>query len=295
MLEHLNATPEKPSRVVVMGASVFVGGACVVRLAAEGVEVLGLTRRDVDLLAPDAAATLAAKLRPDDVLIAVSALAPVKTVPMFVDNMVMVGAMCAALERTPVAHVVNISSDAVYADSPAPLTEDSVKAPDNLHGQMHVSRELLFREAVKGPLVSLRPTLIYGAEDPHNGYGPNRFRRLAAKGEAITLFGEGEERRDHVLVEDVAEIVARCVLHRSVGALTVATGEVVSFRELAEMVVAQFDRPVPVQGSVRNGPMPHDGYRPFDISACRAAFPEFSYTLPRDGIARVHRQAIQSA
>lgn len=295
MLEHLNATPEKPSRVVVMGAGGFVGGACVARLAAEGVEVLGMTRRDVDLLAPDAAATLAAKLRPDDVLIAVSALAPVKTVPMFVDNMVMVGAMCAALERTPVAHVVNISSDAVYADSPAPLTEDSVKAPDNLHGQMHVSRELLFREAVKGPLVSLRPTLIYGAEDPHNGYGPNRFRRLAAKGEAITLFGEGEERRDHVLVEDVAEIVARCVLHRSVGALTVATGEVVSFRELAEVVVAQFDRPVPVQGSVRNGPMPHDGYRPFDISACRAAFPEFSYTLPRDGIARVHRQAIQSA
>jgi nucleoside-diphosphate-sugar epimerase len=37
--------------------------------------------------------------------------------------------------------------------------------------------------------------------DPHNGYGPNRFRRLAAGGEEIVLFGEGEERRDHVQVE----------------------------------------------------------------------------------------------
>jgi hypothetical protein len=27
--------------------------------------------------------------------------------------------------------------------------------------------------------------------DPHNGYGPNRFRRLAAAGQEIVLFGEG--------------------------------------------------------------------------------------------------------
>ena len=30
------------------------------------------------------------------------------------------------------------------------------------------------------PVGILRPTLVYGANDPHNGYGPNRFRRLAA-------------------------------------------------------------------------------------------------------------------
>ena len=61
------------------------------------------------------------------------------------------------------------------------------------------------------PLAFLRPTLIYGANDPHNGYGPNRFRRQAAKGETITLFGEGEEKRDHVPVDDVAALVSACV------------------------------------------------------------------------------------
>jgi UDP-glucose 4-epimerase len=41
----------------------------------------------------------------------------------------------------------------------------------------------------------VRSTLIYGEGDPHNGHGPNRFRRLAAAGQEIVLFGEGEERR----------------------------------------------------------------------------------------------------
>ena len=64
---------------------------------------------------------------------------------------------------------------------------------------------------VKAPLAILRPTLIYGEKDPHNGYGPNQFRRKANKGEAITLFGEGEERRDHVAIDDVRGMRQRLV------------------------------------------------------------------------------------
>src|SRR5256885_1405531 len=81
-----------------------------------------------------------------------------------------------------------------------------------------------FIGAVKAPLAILRPTLLYGAEDPHNGYGPNRFRRLANAGADITLFGEGEERRDHVLIDDLAEIVLRVLKRRSTGTLNIATG-----------------------------------------------------------------------
>ena len=65
---------------------------------------------------------------------------------------------------------------------------------------MHLVREVMLRSALTAPLAILRPTLLYGAADPHNGYGPNRFRRLAAAGQDIVLFGEGEEQRDHVLI-----------------------------------------------------------------------------------------------
>jgi UDP-glucose 4-epimerase len=100
------------------------------------------------------------------------------------------------------------------------------------------------------------------------------------------LFGEGEERRDHVAVEDVAELAVRVLMRRSRGVLNVATGDVHSFHAVAEMAVALAPRPVPIRGTPRSGPMPHNGYRPFDSSASRAAFPDFSYTPLQEGMRR---------
>ncbi|MBI4294383.1 MAG: NAD-dependent epimerase/dehydratase family protein [Betaproteobacteria bacterium] len=285
MLVHQLESAISPKRVVVMGAGGFVGGAVAARLAREGVPVLGLGRAEVDLLAADASLRLASLLRPEDAFVAVSARAPCKNADMLVENMIMARAMVSALAQVPAAHVVNISSDAVYADSPGRLTESSCASPGSLHGAMHLAREVLFASEQKAPLALLRPSLLYGAADPHNGYGPNRFRRQAARGEDIVLFGEGEERRDHVYIDDVAEIVARVLFRRSTGVLNIATGEVHSFRAIAETVVKLAGKPVAIKGSPRSGPMPHGGYRPFDIAACRAAFPDFRYTPVDRGLA----------
>lgn len=290
MLEHLNTLKRTPARVVVMGAGGFVGGALTARLTRDGVPVLALGRREIDLLAEDAAVRLAAMLRPDDAFVAVSALAPCRNSEMLVKNMVMARAMVRALVASPVAHVINISSDAVYADNPEPLTESSYTAPGTLHGVMHLAREVMFRVEVPAPLAILRPSLLYGASDPHNGYGPNRFRRQAQRGEDIVLFGEGEERRDHVFIDDVAEIAAQVLLRKSKGEINVATGEVHSFREIAEKVVRLSGKTIAIKGSPRSGPMPHNGYRPFAITACRNAFPEFRYTPLEEGLARAQRE-----
>jgi UDP-glucose 4-epimerase len=291
MLSHGNAAPTAPARVVVMGAGGFVGHAIAGRLERDCIPVLRLGRREVDLLAPDGADRLAARLHPEDVLVAVSALAPCRSAAMLRDNIVMAVAIAKAAGAMPLAHVVNISSDAVYADSPTPLTEASTKAPESLHGVMHLAREMILISEVKAPLVMLRPTLIYGAADPHNGYGPNRFRRLAAAGEPIVVFGKGEERRDHVLMDDVAELTARIIYRRSTGALNAATGSTTTFREIAETVVRLSGRPVPISETPRTGPMPHNGYRPFDITSCLAAFPDFAFVPLEQGLSKMIAEA----
>ena len=291
MLEHLNAEPIEPRRVVVLGSGGFVGGATVSRLEACGISVLGLSRTDVDLLSMDADDVLCEKLRPDDTLVVVAALAPCKTNQMLVENLCMMDRVCMALQRAPVGHVVYISSDAVYRDALVPLTEESCAEPGSLHGAMHLAREVMLKGACEARLAILRPSLLYGATDPHNGYGPNRFRRLAAKHKTISLFGEGEERRDHVFIDDLAEIVRLTVVHKSTGVLNVATGSTASFREIAEMVASLFDPPAAIQGTQRQGPMPHGGYRPFDIDVCRNVYPEFRYTTLAEGLAKVHRDA----
>lgn len=288
MLSHGYPQARIPARVVVLGGGGFIAGAVRRRLEAGGIATLALGRPALDLLAPDAAACLAEELRPDDVLVVASAKAPCKDLAMLRENLLMVEAVCTALQRRPVAHVVYLSSDAVYKDSAKPLTETSCAEPGTLHGVMHLAREVALRHAHAGPLALLRPTLVYGLDDPHNGYGPNRFRRLAAAGKEIVLFGEGEERRDHVDVGDVAELARLIVVHRSAGIANAVSGQVVSFRELAEFAAASFPPCVAVHGTPRNGPMPHNGFRAFDNRAVLAAFPGMRFKSWREGLAAVH-------
>ncbi len=295
MLTHLHSESIKPTRVVILGAGGFIAGAILRRLAADGILTLALGRPALDLLAPGAAQQLAGALKADDTLAFVSAKAPVKDVGMLRENIVMAEAVCAALHERPVAHVIYVSSDAVYKDSPEPLTEASCAEPASLHGVMHLAREVALRQSFSGPLVLVRPTLVYGFDDPHNGYGPNRFRRNAASGKDIMLFGEGEERRDHVDVEDVAELVRLISLYRSTGVANAVSGDVVSFRELAEFAAAAFSPRVAVRGSPRTGPMPHNGYRPFDNRAVLGAFPGFRFKPWREGLSLLHERQAREA
>jgi nucleoside-diphosphate-sugar epimerase len=292
LLTHLNSVPELPQRTVVIGAGGFVGGAVVARLRHQRANVLAVGRQDVDLLASNAVEKLSTLLRPDDAVVAAAARAPCKDMAMLIDNMIMTKVMLAAITTVDVSHVINISSDAVYPDEPLPLTEKTPAAPTTFHGVMHLAREIAFSSEIKAPLTILRPSLLYGAEDPHNGYGPNRFRRQANAGENIILFGNGEERRDHVLIDDVADLVTRVLARRSRGILNIATGTVHSFRAIAEIAVKLAPHRVSISSRPRQGPMPHNGYRPFDIAAARAAFSDFAYTPLFEGMAKAQRAVV---
>jgi UDP-glucose 4-epimerase len=284
MLTHSLPDTEKPKRVVVLGASGFVGSASLLRIMGTGIETLPIGRAAVDLVGPGAGDALRGHLRPGDTLVFASARAPCRNAAMLAENVRMAEAVIAAIKGGSVEHVVYVSSDAVYKDSADPITEESCAEPGSPHGAMHLAREVLLRSEFSGPLAILRPTLIYGLRDPHNGYGPNRFRRLAAAGSDMVLFGNGEERRDHVHIGDVAEMVCRVVQRRSVGILNAVSGNVASFRELAEFTADQFSPRVSIANSPRAGPMPHGGYRAFDPAGIFRAFPDFHATHWREGI-----------
>ena len=290
-MKHRNRQPEAPRRVVVLGASGFIGGAINARLTAEGIDTVPLGRSDVDLIAPDAERRLRSILQPSDVLVVVSAVAPAKSVRMLIENLRMLEPVCEVLTGCALSQVVYISSDAVYADDSNPVREDSRSEPSTIHGMMHAAREMMLRSSTAAPLAILRPTLVYGPEDPHNGYGPNRFLRQVEKGEAIAVFGEGEEQRDHVFVGDVARLAWLSIAHRSEGIINVATGAAVSFRQVAEMVAALHGTGIPIASVPRPGPRPHLLHRFFDITGCYKSFPQFSFTPLKSGLELSMRRA----
>ena len=288
MLVHLDANARLEDRTVILGAAGFVGGAIRARLESAGADVLGLSSKDLDLLAPDAAEALRGILRDGDRLVFVSALAPCKDAPTLSRNVRMAEAVCAGSAGIELSQLVYVSSDAVYADDENPVSEKSAAAPSSLHGAMHRVRELMVQHGVSAPLAILRPSLLYGALDPHDGYGPNRFRRLAREGSDIRLFGDGEETRDHVFIDDVGELALAVLRHKSEGTLNLATGQSTSFGDVARKVVEIFESESAVVGTPRQNPVTH---RHFDITATHKAFPSFRYTPLEEGLRKTRERA----
>ena len=152
---------------------------------------------------------------------------------------------------------VYISSDAIYADVKGKISEKSIASPNSLHGLMHLTRELMLRNKFEKILCILRPTLIYGPGDTHNGYGPNRFINLALKNKSIPIFGNGEEKRDHIFIEDVVNIIFKCIVNDARGILNLASGKVYSFKHIAKEVISSSNSKSKLKKVKRLGHIPH--------------------------------------
>ena len=272
-----------------LGGSGFLGGCLFQRLTTLGIETVAVSSAQVDLCQPESVARLQQLVRRDDALVITSALTPDKgrDAQTLMKNLLMGQYLGQFLQgATPCAQVVYLSSDAVYADEVSLIRERSCASPTTFHGLMHLARERMLSQAAAAsgvPLLILRPCAVYGFGDTHNGYGPNRFVRSALQERAIVLFGEGEEQRDHLFIDDLCELMALGLAHRSCGVLNVATGNVVSFGELATLVTERCREPVRIDRRARQTPITH---RHFDTTGLIRAFPAFLSTPLPEGLQR---------
>jgi nucleoside-diphosphate-sugar epimerase len=289
MLTHLNPEPRPPRRVVVLGGRGFIGRRLLTTLRHSGVVALSPSSAELDLADSGAADRLAAMLRPDDAVVMLAAVPPEKGrgPNSFLTNIRMATSLCDALVKVTPTQVVYLSSDAVYSTTTGLISEASPAEPEDLYGMMHLAREALIKSATVAPVAVLRSTMVYGAADTHDSYGPNRLRCMA-EGGTITLFGEGEETRDYVLVDDVAALTMLVLSHRSSGTLNLATSRSITYAELARKVAALFDWPIDIIGAPRRGPITH---RHFDVTAVYRAFPTFTFTPLDRGLAMAHAAA----
>ena len=283
-LSHAHSSPQKPGRVVVLGAGGFLGTRLLRACKAADIEALGLGSRDVDLADASAPAKLVERLRARDVLVFLAALTPDKgrDSATLMRNLAMGRAVCEATRGVELAQLVYASSDAVYSFATPSISEETPAIPPDLYGAMHHTRELMLAAEARAPLAILRITGVYGAGDTHNSYGPNRFLRQALKDGRIPLFGNGEETRDHPHVDDVVDRILDVISHGSTGLINVAAGKSETFLAVAQMIAAQAGRPVEIAPSPRQNPVTH---RQFDISGLLRAFPHARFRPLADGIA----------
>jgi nucleoside-diphosphate-sugar epimerase len=277
MLQHLNPSSVKPQRVVILGASGFIAKNLAERLPSEGINFISISSREVNLLDSGSAEQLKQILKSGDSLVITSALTPDKgkDVATLMKNLTMAQHIASAIEATDLHQIIYISSDAVYPNSASPIRETSPREAADLYSLMHIAREQIFQTVAgskKTPLCIFCPSAIYGTGDTHNSYGPNRFLRTAIQDKKITLFGNGEEMRDHIHIDDVVSLLVLCLGHRSHGTLNAVTGQALSFHDVATKIAESLGSGNAIECKPRSSPVTH---RHFDATERIKAFPDF--------------------
>jgi nucleoside-diphosphate-sugar epimerase len=263
---------KKLNRVVILGANSFIGKAITKKFISQNIKPVLVTRKNADLEKKQSFNKLKKILKKDDTIIFIAAVAPVKNIEMLNQNLLICKNIIESLKIKKPNHVIYLSSDAVYSDSKNKINEKSETTPESFHGFMHLIRENMLKE-LNCKKTFVRPTLVYGSDDPHNGYGPNKFIRCAQNNEEIFLFGKGEERRDHIHVDNVADIVSTVAIKKIDGIINAVSGNVTSFNEIAKNLKKIYPNLV-IKNLKRNGPMPHNGYRAFDNKLLKKYFPK---------------------
>lgn len=274
------------NKVVILGSNGFVGSAICKVLRKNNINFLPISRSEINLCENNAEEKLLNILCDGDILVASAAVAPVKNLKMFRENLKITEVICNVSKMIKLDYFLNISSDAIYQDSKKLLNENSHKSPFSLHGAMHLSRLIAF-DGIFEKQGTLCPTLIYGPNDPHNGYGPNQFCRLLLKKQNIKLFGYGEEQRDHIYIDDVATLAFLMIKDRVQDNVNAVTGEVISFKDLAEKCIQLTKSKNIITFVPRKGPMPHGGFRAFDTNKLRKYFKNFEFTTIEYGLAQL--------
>lgn len=280
--------------VVVFGSNGFIGSSILNELQNKKYQTFGISRDKIDFTSLRNDNDLIDLVPSSSVVVFAAAKAPVRTTETFFENILIIRNFINIVSKISPKYILNISSDAIYPDSKEALIENLNPSPNSLHGLMHFSREMTLNQSFPGRVGHLRPTLVYGAKDPHNGYGPNSFIRLAMANSNLEVIGKGEELRDHIFVKDVATLALRMIELQIPEAVNAATGSIVSFSDLAKKAIEISGRGR-IINIERQAPIPHNGYRPISIEKARSIFSEFHPIHPFEGLQMMYSEIQNNA
>lgn len=243
-------------RVLVTGASGFIGRACVGPLAARGFDVHAVSSRAVDggdtraswhqcdLLVPGEPARLVDAVRPTHLLHLAWYAVPSKywTAPENVDWVAASAALARAFERAGGRRFVGAGSCAEYAPASGDCDErDTPLAPVTLYGTCKHAVHRVVSSLADGRFSFAwgRIFFLYGPHEDRSRLVPSVIRSLNDGREALCT--AGTQVRDFMHVDDVGDAFAALLDSDVEGAVNIASGRPVRIADVVTSIARQME------------------------------------------------------
>lgn len=144
-----------------------------------------------------------------------------------------------ASRKHKVEHFLMPSSAAVYGNlDTLPLTEAMIGKPTSFYGLTKLTGEgylRIYEQAFGLKTVCFRYSNVYGPRQGDGGEGGviSIFTRLINEGQGLTIFGDGEQTRDFIYVDDVVEANIKAMNHPELtGVYNISTNTSTSVNKL---------------------------------------------------------------
>ena len=174
-----------------------------------------------------------------------------------------------------VRKVVFSSSAGIFGElKTLPIREDHPVEPDSPYGASKLAAEklcLVYGKLHPIEIACLRYFNVYGPNQRYDAYGNviPIFAHRALRGEPLVIYGDGEQTRDFINVQDVVQANILAATPRVTGAFNVSSGTSVTINGLVNLLRDALGTPVTTENAApRAGDVRHSLA---DISAAREA------------------------
>ncbi|CAB1129812.1 UDP-glucose 4-epimerase [Candidatus Hydrogenisulfobacillus filiaventi] len=248
-------------RVLITGGSGFIGSALGRRLTGMGMEVVVADLRPsrdprVTLVQGDLrdAAVVEEALQPGtEAVVHLAAFTSVLkslTDPhgVYRTNLEMTANLLERARLVGARRFVFASTNAIVGDvGRTPIHERMPLEPLTPYGATKAAAEMLMSAythayGVRG--VALRLTNVYGTGMQHKDSIVPRLMRAALQGGSIDIYGDGEQVRDYIYLDDVVEAFVLALTRDWIGPVTIGFGESVSVNTLHALAREATGRPI---------------------------------------------------
>ncbi len=176
------------------------------------------------------------------------------------------------------------SSCAVYGNPVRlPIAEDHPASPLSPYAESKLSAEnhcKVFSESYGLKTTILRLFNVYGPRHTANQYSGviTEFMNRIRTSQPPLIHGDGAQTRDFIFVEDVVDLIIRAIESEIDGTFNVGTGNAVSIKQLAELLLRLMNRAdlKPIHSDPRSGDIRHSRA---DIFRVKKAF-DFAPKVP---------------